>query len=59
MLLHECGEQVLRKACRPPRELVSAPDRFLVRHECDYVDLQAPHLSSLCWVADFLMENFR
>ena len=41
-------------ACRPPRELVPASDRFLVCHECDYVALKAPHLSSLCWVADFL-----
>lgn len=56
MLLHECGgkSQGSNAACRPPRELVPASDRFLVCHECEYVALKAPHLSSLCWVADFL-----
>ena len=34
------------------------PDRFLVCHGCDCVALKAPHLSSLCWVADFLSGKF-
>ena len=29
------------------QELLPASDRFLVCHECDYVALKAPHLSSL------------